>query len=288
VRTSDIARLFEAPGPFVSIYLATEGNVENAAQRVAVRWKSLRAELLGAGVPEGTLEAVDDERTEQVEVEGARTPHLTRSKPGGWSQPRYQHRAEVLWERNATEVAEMLTKMVDRVRPRFVAAAGDLRALELLREQSPKRVQALIEVVGGELGSIDEVLEEAERLAADTAEADTGALLDEFERERGQRDRAADGAEATFEALAMGQVRVLLVGNVRDDGQSAWFGEEFGQVALNREDLIVQGTTPVEGRLVDVAVRAALGTGAEVRVLSPNTDARGPSGGLGAVLRYST
>jgi hypothetical protein len=369
VRTSDVARLFDAPGPFLSIYLATEGDVENAAFRIAARWRILRGRLLDAGVPEAILEAVDPlvegshtagatlaviaaadgvvyadslphpppqdwvvrqgtlpyvipllvwaqsliphvavlasrahadlaartperaDRTDQderVEVRGGRS-HLTRSAPGGWSQLRYQHRAEVQWERNAAEVAEALTRIADRVRPRFVAAAGDVRALELLREESPKRVQEIIVVVGGELDSLDRVLEEAEKLAAATAEADTRALLDEFEQQRGEHGRAADGPEATFDALARHQVRVLLVRDDPGDERSAWFGEEPGQVALDRETLVVESEpTPVEGRLVDVAVRAALGTGAEVRVLDPETDGRGPDGGVGAVLRYAT
>ena len=42
---------------------------------------------------------------------------------------------------------------------------------------------------------------------------------------------------------------------------------------------------PVEGRLVDVAVRAALGTGAGIRVVPPG--AAGPTDGMGAVLRWS-
>jgi hypothetical protein len=363
VRTSDVARLFNAPGPFLSIYLTTEGDIENAALRLAGLWKTLRGDLLQAGTPEQMLRAVDPlvegshtagatlvviaaadgvryagslphppprewvvrqgslpyvipllswaqslvphvavlasrahaelaarvpDGVERVEVDHERPPQLTRSAPGGWSQPRYQHRAEVQWERNATDVAEVLTKIADRVRPRFVAAAGDVRALQLLREQSPKRVQERIQVVGGEVGSIDRVLEEAEKLASATVEADTTALLGEFEQERGQHDRATDGAEATFDALARHQVRVLLLRDDPDDKRSAWFGEAPGQVALDREALIAQAqSTPVEGPLLDVAVRAALGTGAEVRVLGPETDGRGPSDGLGAVLRYA-
>jgi hypothetical protein len=59
----------------------------------------------------------------------------------------------------------------------------------------------------------------------------------------------------------------------------------------------------VEGRLVDVAVRAALGTGAEVRILDPADETRSaagrgtthdaptppehaPSEGFGALLRF--
>ena len=44
---------------------------------------------------------------------------------------------------------------------------------------------------------------------------------------------------------------------------------------------------PVEGRLVDVAVRAALGTGAGVRVLEADDRSRhAPGEGLGALLRF--
>jgi hypothetical protein len=43
----------------------------------------------------------------------------------------------------------------------------------------------------------------------------------------------------------------------------------------------------VEARLVDVAVRAALGTGAGVRVLDPAAPpGQAPSEGVGALLRF--
>jgi len=59
VHHAEIARLFDASGPFVSVYLATEGDVEQAAGRVALRWKNLRGDLLRGGVPEATLAAID-------------------------------------------------------------------------------------------------------------------------------------------------------------------------------------------------------------------------------------
>src|SRR5207244_4321477 len=43
---------------------------------------------------------------------GADDP-LSKSKPGGWSQPRYQQRAENTWEHNADDVAKELTRMVE-------------------------------------------------------------------------------------------------------------------------------------------------------------------------------
>jgi hypothetical protein len=365
MRTTEIARVYDHSGPFLTLYLATSGDVENAGARVELRWKNVRADLQREGAPEGVLAAVDPlvegshlagatlalvasvdgvlwfanlpepppqevvarwdalpsvvpllayeqslvphvavlasraaaelvahtpdgDGTRPVAVEGERPPHLTRSGPGGWSQPRYQHRAEVQWERNAAEVAEVLTDMVDRVRPRLVAVAGDVRAVQLLREKSPKRVEALIEVVGGELASVDDVLEEAVKLVQATVERDTGELLDRFEQALGPHDLAVEGAAACCAALARAQVDTLLVSDRPDERRSAWFGEAGQQVALDRETLLAAGvTTPARGRLVDVVVRAALTTGSSVRVLDPDAG-RAPREGLGAHLRFPT
>jgi hypothetical protein len=194
-----------------------------------------------------------------------------------------------------------------------VAAAGDVRALQLLREQAPKRVRELLCVVGGEYGSLEAVLAEADKLAADRVEADNRALLDRLAEELGQAavpgagrgDRAVEGAAATLAALARGQVATLLLtGLFLDDRRTAWFGPAPTDVAADRDALAGLGVPdPVEGRLVDVAVRAALGTGAEVRVLDPGDETRSaegrgathdapappehaPAEGLGALLRF--
>jgi Bacterial archaeo-eukaryotic release factor family 2 len=349
---TEIARVFDGDGPFTSMYVDTEGDVEQAADRVALRWKNLRGGMLAAGVPEATVAAIDPlvegshtagatlaviaavdgprysanlpdppprdtllrhgalpdvllllaagqaavphvavltdrtgaemaarvaddvERTERVE--GRVTPHLHKAQAGGWSQPRHHHRAEALWESNAGEVADALTRLVDQVRPRFVAAAGDVRALQLLREHAPKRVRELLQVVGGEHGSLDAVFAEADKLVTATVEADNRVLLERFATELGQGDRAVEGAAATLAALGRGQVETLLLaGLFLDDERTAWFGPAPTDVATDRDELAALGVAePVEGRLVDVAVRAALGTGAGVRVLDPSDRAR--------------
>jgi Bacterial archaeo-eukaryotic release factor family 2 len=405
VHQDEIARVFQADGPFTSVYMDTEGDVEQAADRVALRWKNLRGSMLAAGVPEGTMAAIDplvegshmagatlaviaavdgpryvanlpdppprdtllrhgalpdvlpllaaaqaavphlavltdrtgadmaargvaDDEARAERVEGRVTPHLHKPQAGGWSQPRFHHRAEAIWESNASEVADALARLVDQVRPRFVAAAGDVRALQLLREQAPKRVRELLMVVGGEYGSLEAVFAEADKLAAATVEADNRALLDRFAEELGQAagpgagradrgaedaaapgaergTRAVEGAAATLEALARGQVATLLLtGLFLDDRRTAWFGPAPTDVAADRDALAGLGVPdPVEGRLVDVAVRAALGTGAEVRVLDPADETRSaedrgathdapappehaPAEGLGALLRF--
>ena len=360
---TDVARLFDTTGPFVSVYLDTAGDVEQAAGRVALRWKNLRGELLGAGVPCQTVTAIDPlvegsqaaggtlavvagadgvlyegsfpdppprdavvrqgplpyvlpllawrqrlvpyvavltDRTgadiaarmaggpERAEhVEGRTPPHIHKPNAGGWSQPRYQRRSELLWESNAGEVADALTGIVDQTRPRFVAAAGDVRALQLLREHAPKRVVELLEVVGGEYPSMAAVDERAAKLVAAAVERDTATVLARFAGERGQGGRAAEGAAATLQALARGQVETLLVTDDPDDRRTAWFGEAPSQAGLDAEAVRAMGEgTPVQAGLADVAVRAALGTGASVRVLDRGLpDA--PSEGLGAVLRFA-
>jgi hypothetical protein len=384
---AELARVFDADGPFTSLYLDTGGDVEQAAERVALRWKNLRGAMLAAGVPEATVAAVEplvggshtagatlaviadvngpryaanlperpprdtllrhgalpdvvpllaagqavaphvavltdrtgadmaarvaDDVAAAERVTGRETPHLHKPHAGGWSQPRYHHRAEALWESNAAEVADALARLVDRVRPRFVAAAGDVRALQLLREHAPKRVRELITVVGGEFASLDAVFAEADKLVSATVEADGRALLERFAAGLGQAGagapgtRAVQGEEATLAALARGQVETLLLtGLFLDDQRTAWFGPAPTDLAADRDALAGLGVAqPVEGRLVDVAVRGALGTGAGVRVLDPADQTRpaadrgaihdapappehAPAGGLGALLRF--
>jgi Bacterial archaeo-eukaryotic release factor family 2 len=374
VHHAEIARVFDADGPFTSIYMDTEGDVEQAAERVALRWKNLRGAMLAAGVPEAVVAAVDplvvgshtagaalaviaaadgprysanlpdppprdtllrhgalpdvlpllaagqvavphvavltdrtgadmaarvaDDVARAERVKGRSTLHIHKPQAGGLSQPRYHHRAEAIWESNASEVADALARLVDQVRPRFVAAAGDVRALQLLREHAPKRVRELLTVVGGEFGALDAVFAEADKLVAAAVAADDQALLERFAEERGQAgapraergDRAVEGAAATLAALGRGQVdTLLLTGLFLDDERTAWFGPAPTDVAAERDALAALGVaTPVEGRLVDVAVRATLGTGAGVRVLDPVDQARpAPAEGVGALLRFA-
>src|SRR3982750_4140700 len=55
----DLAELVLGAGPFLTVYLATEASVENAAQRSELRWKDLRRDLQTQGVDDATLGAID-------------------------------------------------------------------------------------------------------------------------------------------------------------------------------------------------------------------------------------
>ncbi|HVM11993.1 MAG TPA: Vms1/Ankzf1 family peptidyl-tRNA hydrolase, partial [Actinomycetota bacterium] len=90
--------------------------------------------------------------------------HVARSSPGGWSQRRFQERAENAWEENAEVAAAEVVRVAHAVDPRLIVVAGDVRAVNLLREALPPELATLIQEVGGGRaadGSREAIAEEA-------------------------------------------------------------------------------------------------------------------------------
>jgi hypothetical protein len=365
--TSDLADLGKASGPFLTIQLTTEAEIDNAAQRSEQRWRAVRDEAVAQGAPEDVLAAVDPlvadahlegpglavvaSPTGVLHVEhGARPPArdlarwaalpsllqavtwrqecppyitvlvdrqgadlvayrregpdlhreaggadypIRKPNAGGWSQRRYQERAEHTWEANAKDAAEQVARLARRVDARLVVAGGDERALTLLREALPEDLADRFHVVSGgrSADGSEQSFQDAARLSVELAvNADADALLEKFREERGQQDRAAEGPGATVAALAMAAVDVLLIApDDPEDPRTAWFGPDPTQIAADPDDLRGLGVqSPTEGRLADVAVRAALGTGAGVWVVEAGAGLEGGlDGGMGAILRWS-
>jgi hypothetical protein len=364
VPAADLAEVLQAPGPFATVYLATEAEIDHAAHRSELRWRAVHDSLAEQGAPTEVLDAVAEtvpgahhhgqclavvaDRSGVLHVEhhpevprqdvgrwaplsmlvpllewrqvsppyvavladrtGAdiigfrrELPHVVREtgshdneaaekvQAGGWSQRRYQQRAENVWERNAEEAAAEVAKLVERIGARLVVAAGDVRAVQLLRDSLPRELADILQVVDGNRaadGSSDELAEAAARLVADSVARDTVAVVEKLREEAGQHDRAAEGPARVIEALAQGRVEVLLVDDDGQDegGRTAWFGPEPTMVGLSEADVKAFGAdVATEARLPDVAVRAALLTGAGVRVV--------PGGavgneGIAAILRW--
>ena len=345
VARDEVVDLVRRPGPFATVYLCTEGGIDNAGQRSEQRWKPLRAELVAQGAPDEAVAAVDrlvpdahlrgdglavvvpaggtpflehlPEAPEKDTVRWGPLPalaplldHHQRSVPhvvvlidrlgadlravrregpeveatvggddhpihrvqqGGWSQRRIQERAENTWEKNAGVVAEAVVRLVERVGAELVLVAGDVRAVQLLRDSLPDDVASMVRQVGGTRAEDGTDVDDGEiRTWVDTAVAeDTRQLLEKLREERGQRDRAADGLEATTAALSEARVAVLLVPE-EIDVPSLWFGSAPVPVAAARQALAdLGGDEPQEGPAVDVLIRAALGTGAAVRIVPP-------------------
>ena len=112
-------------------------------------------------------------------------------------------------------------------------------------------------------------------------------LLEGYAQERGQGKRAADGVADVVAALRKAQVETLLVTTEPDEGATLLFGPEPTQLGTTADELAALGVdAPLEGPLVDVLLRAALGTGAGVQVV-PHELPDAPAGGVGAILRYA-
>jgi hypothetical protein len=371
VHDDDLADVVRGDPPFVSIYLRTEPDVENAAQRSEVRWKNLRGELEGQEVAQEILEWVDEVvpdahqageglaviadsrgvrlidhgplqeieergvvgdapvlspvvrwRQEQPtalvvltdrrgadifalrrsdpdvqrSVEGDDYP-LRKVRPGGWSQRRYQERAENTWEENAQEVAAVVHRLADRVEPRVIAIGGDVRAVTLVQDSLRDDLRKLVHVVPGERpwdGIGDAIPDEVHEVIADVVHADGEAMVERLREELGQRDLAVEGLNATVDALAQARVAALLIADVGD--ARLWMGADPMQVAAKPADLRALGVDdPREVGAVDALIRAALASGAGVR-LYDTRDPDGPLGldpaqaprdGVGALLRWA-
>ena len=160
---------------------------------------------------------------------------------------------------------------------------GDGREVELIRSRLPHALLTRTHVIGpgrASDGSADQRDDDILRLVHAAAAARSVALLHAFAEE--PRARAAHGTLATLAALRRSQVEVLLVHDDPDDDRFAWFSDLPGDVALIRHQL-AEPATARAARLVDVAVHAALRTGAGVRIL-PHVAAIPDD--VGAILRW--
>jgi hypothetical protein len=133
-------------------------------------------------------------------VEG-RTDTLHKIPGGGWSHLRYQHHTEETWKHNEKEVVQRVAELVDRYRPRVIVLAGDLQAVQLVRDVMPQAVNELVSAEPLEASAGDDreqLFQRFEQVVAAVAAAD--------EYERTQRLFSRSDGESRTEALGIGEV----------------------------------------------------------------------------------
>ncbi len=194
-------------------------------------------------------------------VDGS-TFHIHRGAPGGWSQRRFQQRAENTWENNARDVADSVAEMARRVEAELVAVAGDVRAQTFVLDFLPTDVAAV--AVKIEAGSPAGIADEVVRLLS-TMVAERVTAAAELVRSRVTHGTAAIDTGEVIGALREGRVATLLVHDDGSDGPDAEPAWRDG------------------ARLVDRAIGAALATDAEILVVPNRAMLDGP---LAAVLRW--
>lgn len=212
---------------------------------------------------------------------------IERSAPGGWSQKRYQQRAIDSWERNAHEVASAAQEACEQISARLLLVGGDDHAvmpfLDALHQPWSQRAKRIDHATRGPSGDSALVAAEVRRLVNTVVAEETAGLLQRFRQGIGQQERAANGPDAVFAALQAANVETLLVHDDDADEREAWFGPEPTHLAIDPGELEAMNVHQRwQARLVDIAVRAALGTGATVVSVPASTI----DSGLGALLRW--
>lgn len=261
--------------------LAVRGELPRLGPVLESRQRSVAHVIVVADRVGADVIAVDaGSELESAEVEGSEL-HIHRGHPGGWSQRRFQQRAENAWEANAGDVAQVVVDMAERVEPRFIAIAGDVRAVTFLLEQLPDELADISQKLDGQ--SPDLIADQTVRAAADIVARDTVAILETYNEAAGQGHAATDAAE-TLAALSEGRVDTLLVHDDPDDDRTARF-ERPGLACsiLDRDATDPLPADAATGRLVDVAIRSALLSDAAIRFVPAHA---GSSDGLGATLRW--
>jgi hypothetical protein len=232
-----------------------------------------------------------DKTAHEVTVKG-RTLHLKKVQGGGWAHHRYQHRSENAWKENGEDVADTVQQLAAQVGAQLIIAVGDEREVTMVQKALPQEWQATFLALPGGRGrdGSEELVPQRVRDAVALHVArETLDLLAEFAQERGQAKRACDGVEDVVQALRKAQVQTLLLTTqlTTGDGGTLFYGPDPAVIGTSAADVAGLGVdSPKEGPTVDVLVRAALGTGADVQIV-PHEPKEAPNGGVGAVLRYA-
>jgi peptide subunit release factor 1 (eRF1) len=224
-----------------------------------------------------------EERQEQVVGEKTR-----RTSKGGWSQARYQRRADNFHMLHIKEVVDTLDKIVreDNI-DRIVVAGADV-AMPILREQLPKHLADKIVEIGahedGESGSfVERTMAALREKDAETDAEKVQELMDAWQ----SGGLGVAGPEATLSAFQLGQVDELIITatpellkNVQKLPDDAAPGE------VKADTSAPQGTADEKRlRLADELVTRAHQTSARIRFIEDENLLAG-IGGVGALLRF--
>jgi hypothetical protein len=205
---------------------------------------------------------------------------ITAKATRGWSQPRHQRRVESSWRHNAAAVVDAALVAAEQIRAKLVLVAGDARAARLVRE-GLHRQRPDLSVRGLATGRPGELPAAVTAAVADETTARVDDLLRQLRDGGGPAGLATEGAAETLAALATGRADDLVVVDDLADSRLAWFSTDV-LCSLGRP---AGAPEAVRGRLVDVAVRAALLTDGQVCVI-PAGLPLAPAEGIGATCRY--
>jgi hypothetical protein len=261
-RSADGTTLAEFLAEPVHESVVAEGTLPRLALVIEGRQRAVAHLVVEIDRAGADIHAVDGGRVLRTEQVDGDTEHIHRGHPGGWSQRRFQQRAENTWERNADDVATQVVDMAGAHGVEMIFVAGDTRAQHLLLEALPERERGMVTLV--EAGSPGGVADEIVRLLSDHVARGVRDLIGQVESRRGTGTASTDVADI-LAGLAEGRIEHLLV---HDDGTD----DDVTTATV--------GGVPTGARIVDAAIAAALRTDATITVVPRVAMLEGPIAAL--------
>jgi len=221
----------------------------------------------------------------RAEVNGVKT---RRSAMGGWSQARYQRRADNFHLHHVKEVVDTLDRIVRHDNIQHIIVSGDDVAIPLLKEALPAHLtDKLVDVVKLDRRAVEHEIAQAslEALRQKDAETDQERVQQAIDAWRAG-GLAVAGPEATLQALQMGQVEELLITATPQELKSVQKLPQDAAPPLVAADTSAPGgadTTKL--RLSGELAARAEKTGARIRIIE-NADLLRDCGGVAALLRF--
>ena len=250
--------------------------VENYPRYAAVMLDTNKARIFVFGVAKA-------EREETVVGEKTR-----RTSKGGWSQARYQRRADNFHMLHIKEVVDTLDKIVRDENIDHIVVAGAEVAMPILREQLPKHLADKIVEIGahedGESGSfVQRTMAALREKDAETDVEKVQELMDAWQ----SGGLGVAGPEATLSAFQLGQVDELIItGSPETLKPVQKMPEDAAPGAVHVDTSNPNG--PVDAarlKLSDELVTRAQQTAARIRFIEDPT-LLADIGGVGALLRF--
>ena len=222
------------------------------------------------------------ERREQLTSEKTR-----RNAMGGWSQARYQRRADNMHLNHVKDVVDALDKIVQQDRIEQIILAGDDVVVPLLKAQLPKHLESkIVDVLSLERNAgEDEIIEATlDVLRQKDAESDT-ERVQELIGAWQSSGLGVVGSTATLKALQMGQVDELLISGTPQDLKTTKLPDDAAPGHVQVSTSAVSDANEAQMKLADELVTRAQQTGARVRFIE-DPELLKEFGGVGAILRF--
>src|SRR3954451_23343231 len=358
MQLSELAPLLTTDGPFVTVHVPSESDVEQAADRYALQWKDIVRDVDDRGVDERTRVAIEQARGEHADgaarfvvasaakgtvelalsldapprtpvVDVAPLPHLlplvdaltsqvpyvvavadregaevwssagtteeldhegTIERPTTRGQARRDQRStNNSWRGTEQDAASTVERMAREAGAELLLFAGETKTVAGVKAMLPTHLQDKAGDVPGTRhadGSGPVLHQAVSDAVARHSAMKLMDLLEDYAQERGQAKRACDGVAEVVAALRKAQVQTLILTTGVGQHGTLFFGPEPGQLGVTAEEVRDLGAEQVsQGPLVDVLLRAAIATGADVRLV-PGELETAPQWGVGALLRY--